>query len=127
MRPCMSVVLSITTWARWGALSTLVVRTETVSANRMVVIARTETIFDLDILWTRITARLYRNVRAGWRSVNFSRGVTLNTARVNQSKALLNPVHLLLVFQICSPCLQNHVVWPIGRWRVVRIRKHMRL
>src|SRR5437870_6121545 len=98
MRPCMSVVLRMTTWARLGALPTFVVRTETVSAKRTVVIARTDTDFDLDILWPRITAGLHRNVRTGWRCINFRCGVTLNTARIDQSKALLNLLHLLLVF-----------------------------
>src|SRR5258708_6555266 len=108
-RPCMSVVARMTTWARCATPRCAEVLTEvdnarTVSANKL-----KATHLFLNILWSQIAARSYRLGGSGQRGINFRGRVALDTAGVNQCKAIAHLLHLVLIFEIRPPSLQDDI------------------
>src|SRR2546421_6636640 len=97
-RPCISVVLRMTTCARCVAPGSAEVRTETKSARIGSAKKLMATKVFLNILWAQIAARLYRRAGIGRHGINFCRRVALDTARVNQGEAIAHLLHLVLIF-----------------------------
>src|SRR5258707_14266204 len=101
-RPCMSVVPRMTTWARCTTPCCAEVLTEidnarAVSANKL-----KATYLFLNILWSQIAAWSYRRAGSGRHGMNFRGRVALNTTGVNQGKAIVHLLHLILIFAIVS-------------------------